>query len=76
MHLPVHTFRHRPYGLVVITLLAAMGVSFAPGLVLGPGVGASERPSSTHPRVHVFPNFNPKPPPATVNWTCSAISLP
>ena len=65
MKLPVHTFRHRQYGSAVITVLAAMGASLAPGLVFGPGVGASERPSTTHPRVHVFPNFNPKLPPAT-----------
>ena len=65
MKLRVHTFRRRPSGLVVTTLLAAMGASLAPGLVLGPGVGASKRSSSTHQTVHVFSNFNPKPPPAT-----------
>jgi hypothetical protein len=64
MKLPAHRFRHRPYGLVVITLLAAMGASLGPDLVLGPSVGASEHPSSTHPKVHFTPNFNPKLPPA------------
>jgi len=64
MKLPFHTLRRRPYGLVVITLLAALGASLAPGLVVGPGGGASERSSSPHPRI-VSLNFNPKVPPAT-----------
>lgn len=64
MKLPVHTCRRRPYGVVVITLLAAMGACLALGLILGPGVGASERPSSTHPKFHFTANFNPRLPPA------------
>ncbi len=65
MKLPVHTLRRRPYGLVVITWLAAIGASLAPGLVLRPAGAASERSSATHSKVTFFPNFNPKPPPAT-----------
>ena len=59
------TLRHRGPRLVVISLFAVIGASLGAELVFGPSVGAADRPSSTHPKVHIFASFNPKLPPAT-----------